>query len=295
MNIDDNTFDPINKDKQFLTFVYCNYLGNITYLLPRELLFYIHKLNYNFTVEIKKDANYNHIKYKRDRFGKKRGLYKITALHIYNDDTLRMLIFHPTARLFNYTNCDNDKIRIDYKICNYKDDKREGYALSYYNKNNLCDKIEYINDKKEGLYVLMHSNGTIWKKINYKNDKKEGLYESYFGNGRPHKLAYYENDLLYGLYEEWTHYSDRRYCIYYEKGKMEGLYEVYRPGGTLQKRMYYKNNKLHGSYQEFDGDGNVTNQYYYVDGDLTFWYYSTWIFTLAVLGTIIVAPFYTQK
>ena len=57
----------------------------------------------------------------------------------------------------------------------YKDGKKDGERLKYYDNGQLMEKGNY-KEGKEGEYLEYHENGQLKIKRNYKDGKLEGIF-----------------------------------------------------------------------------------------------------------------------
>ena len=65
----------------------------------------------------------------------------------------------------------------------FRNGKKYGPFVSYYDNGQLFYKGTYKNGKWEGPWVYHHENGQLSSKGDYKNDKKEGPWVSYNKDG----------------------------------------------------------------------------------------------------------------
>jgi antitoxin component YwqK of YwqJK toxin-antitoxin module len=65
----------------------------------------------------------------------------------------------------------------------FKNGKRDGAWVNYYDNGGLMDKGNYKNGKAEGASVGYYENGQLMWKGNYKNGKREGAWVSYNKGG----------------------------------------------------------------------------------------------------------------
>ena len=78
----------------------------------------------------------------------------------------------------------------------FKNGKKEGAWVSYYDNGQLEYKGNFKNGKREGAWVYYYDNGQLSSKGNVKNGKEEGLWVSYWGDGAQMYRNYYENGKL---------------------------------------------------------------------------------------------------
>ena len=70
------------------------------------------------------------------------------------------------SNLFEKTrnNAINFKRTYNFKIREYKNDKKEGKGIYYYN-NGDREMGNYLNDKRIGKHVKLHADGSITSKV----------------------------------------------------------------------------------------------------------------------------------
>ncbi|MAD11452.1 MAG: hypothetical protein CMC04_01855 [Flavobacteriaceae bacterium] len=88
-----------------------------------------------------------------------------------------------------------DKNIITIKV-SYKDGKREGEYLEYYENGQLRFKRNYKDGKLEGEYLIYYESGQLKKKNNYKNGKRDGENIHYWENGQLYKTEIYKDGEL---------------------------------------------------------------------------------------------------
>ena len=85
----------------------------------------------------------------------------------------------------------------------FKNGKKDGDWVTYWNNRQLMIKKNYKNGKQDGAWVSYWSNGQVWSKGNYKNGKKEGAWVDYYDNGELMNKGNYKNDKI----ETWISYN----------------------------------------------------------------------------------------
>jgi hypothetical protein len=65
----------------------------------------------------------------------------------------------------------------------FKDGKKHGPWVYYYDNGQLMWKGTYKVGKKDGPWIYYHLNGQLWFKGTFKNGKKDGPYVEYHDNG----------------------------------------------------------------------------------------------------------------
>jgi antitoxin component YwqK of YwqJK toxin-antitoxin module len=66
----------------------------------------------------------------------------------------------------------------------FKNGKKEGAWVVYWNNGRLREKGNWKNGKYEGAYIDYYKNGQLSAKGNYKNGKREGAWVVYSDNGQ---------------------------------------------------------------------------------------------------------------
>ena len=69
----------------------------------------------------------------------------------------------------------------------FKNGKREGAWVRYFDNGQLSDKGNFKNGKIEGAMVSYHKNGQLSGKGNFKNGKAEGVWVGYYKDGTVRK------------------------------------------------------------------------------------------------------------
>ena len=79
------------------------------------------------------------------------------------------------------------------KQWSFKDGKRDGPSIEYYDNGQLQLKANYKDWKQIGPYIEYHKNGQLWNKGTFKNDEMEGPWVSYLENGQLRSKGTYKN------------------------------------------------------------------------------------------------------
>ena len=69
----------------------------------------------------------------------------------------------------------------------FKNGKREGPWVEYYDNGQLSSRTEWRNGKPEGPWVAYYENGQLMFKGDWRNGEKEGRWVWYDANGNPWK------------------------------------------------------------------------------------------------------------
>ena len=87
--------------------------------------------------------------------------------------------------------------KIDGKTTgSFKNGKRDGSWLDYWENGQLQSKTNHKNGKLEGSWVSYHLNGQLRDKGQYKNGLKDGSWVSYFGNGQLRSKGNYKKGIM---------------------------------------------------------------------------------------------------
>ena len=91
----------------------------------------------------------------------------------------------------------------------------------------------FKNGKKEGPWVEYWDNGRLQSRIFYKNGEKKGPSVFYFDDGQLWGKGDFKNGEMEG---PWVEYNDNGQLLYegnYKNGKREGPWVVYQSDGTV--------------------------------------------------------------
>lgn len=105
----------------------------------------------------------------------------------------------------NYKNGNKDGIWLIYsgtflsQKIPYKNGKKEGKGLGYYEDGNLKYELNFKNNKKEGVEKYFYPSGILSEIINFKNDLVTGTHKLYHENGNIKRIKKYkiENGIVY--------------------------------------------------------------------------------------------------
>lgn len=148
------------------------------------------------------------------------------------------------------------------RITNYKNGKREGIDIGYYEDGKVRDKINYTsgsgtlteyntdgklekktsikNWERNGPSITYNKDGLIQAVINYKNNKLDGPYILY-RNGKPSILFTYKDGVKEGKSE--SYWDDGKIFIrsMYKEGEKDGIETIYSKNGTISEKKFYRN------------------------------------------------------
>ncbi|MCX7861869.1 MAG: hypothetical protein N2449_02610 [Bacteroidales bacterium] len=150
------------------------------------------------------------------------------------------------------------------QIINYKNDKKNGYLITYEWKydsikgknGGIISKELYIDDKKQGISYY-YKNGKIQREVYYKDGKKDGIAKEYDENGNIITIIEYRNDFI--ISREFINRKD-------SKGLKQGVWKTFYPNNKVAKEVIYKNDTIVGYYKEYEQDGKIKIKKYYEKG-----------------------------
>lgn len=87
----------------------------------------------------------------------------------------------------------------------FKDGKKNGSWIIYYDNGQLLSKGEFLFGMKEGLWTYYYSDGKLWQTEFVKNGKGHGLVVTYHRNGQIKNKGNMLNDQREGL---WVFYNE---------------------------------------------------------------------------------------
>jgi antitoxin component YwqK of YwqJK toxin-antitoxin module len=87
----------------------------------------------------------------------------------------------------------------------FKNGKREGAWVEYFENGQLKSNGHYKNGKYEGAWVFYYESGQLYTRGNYKNSKLKGAWVSYYENGQIRFKGNYKNDKEEGV---WVGYNE---------------------------------------------------------------------------------------
>ena len=125
----------------------------------------------------------------------------------------------------------------------FKNGKKDGPWVDYWDNGHLFSKGNYKNNLREGAWILYYSNGQLWSKDNYKNGVPEGPYVSYYDNGQLNKKGDFMNGKQEGRWVDYWSNCQLRSEGDRKNGMREGPWVVYNLDGTVDEEFTgtYKN------------------------------------------------------
>ena len=87
----------------------------------------------------------------------------------------------------------------------FRDGKREGSWLRFYDSGQMLFKGKYKNGEADGSWVFYYDNGRVSEKGEYRNGKRDGSWVGYHDNGQLWRKGAYKNGKEEG---RWVYYDD---------------------------------------------------------------------------------------
>ena len=144
----------------------------------------------------------------------------------------------------------------------YKDGKRDGMWISFWNNGNTQDEGKFKDGNPHGLFESYYRNGQLKERKTYKEGREEGLVEQFNENGHLEYKGNYRDGKQHGLSEWFDKNSQLRYRGNYKQGEQEGLHETFRDDGQYERRIINGNY----SYEDHGYSVFVTSEgEYYLD------------------------------
>lgn len=144
-----------------------------------------------------------------------------------------------TTKILNYENdMLNGESRYFYKSGGiersvfYKQNKMHGKYNTYYDDENhtLKTSKEYKNDKPDGKAQSYFENGALKSETEFSNGVKTGKWTIYFENGQMKQTGYYKNDQQDGLWDMFQEDGKNATTALYDDGVLLKVLEYDRFG-----------------------------------------------------------------
>lgn len=119
----------------------------------------------------------------------------------------------------------------------------------------------YKNGKKDGEWLEYFNNGQLKKKENYSSGNYDGKFESYNKDGSPVILTNYSNGKLNNNYKEYNRKNILISDINYDNGNYNGSFKKFNDNGILITSTNYKNGSIDGLYTNYYENGNKKLEY----------------------------------
>ena len=123
----------------------------------------------------------------------------------------------------------------------FKNGKKDGSWISYYDNGQLLTKRTYKDGKRDGLWAAYHDNGQLWSKGPYKNGKKDGPWVGYHKDAKLRIKGTLNDGKKDGPWVWFYDNGQLRSKGIYKNGKKDGPWVSYHDNGQLEAKGTYKN------------------------------------------------------
>jgi antitoxin component YwqK of YwqJK toxin-antitoxin module len=142
----------------------------------------------------------------------------------------------------------------------YKNGKKEGWWLEFYENGNPKVKSFYVNDSLQDSSVYHHKNGALSDIQFYKKGKREGCWKKFNEKGMLVHEANYMNNYKEGISKTYTYNSGRLLeQLNFKEGIKEGKQEYFYNSGKPKCVCYFHNNHPCLGLQEWTESGKKIN------------------------------------
>lgn len=148
----------------------------------------------------------------------------------------------------------------------YRNNKRNGEKIVYYNDSTIFEVITFKDDIQDGPYKIYYSDKNLKEEGFNKNGDKEGFVIYYNPGGKPLYKGNYVNHLKDG---EWIRYNDdgtQMQKEIYKNGILKntifinGVFKEEYPNETPKSEFTYKNGKKNGPYKVYYDNGKLVEE-----------------------------------
>ncbi|MFC5190577.1 toxin-antitoxin system YwqK family antitoxin [Algoriphagus aquatilis] len=168
-------------------------------------------------------------------------------------------LYDPTGKLILIGHLKNDKrdgafYDLDpdsgdtLRIIHFRENLREGKALSFHPGGQLSQESTFVNNQLEGEVISYFPDGKIQDKTTFKGNKPDGTSTSFFPNGNPKSKTQFLAGQYHGVSEEYDESGNLLSKITYSKGILNGPEVTYYPDGQLKSQRQFINGALDGTY-----------------------------------------------
>jgi len=152
------------------------------------------------------------------------------------------------------------------RIVEFRNNLREGKALSYFHDGTLSQESNFINNQLEGLVISYFEDGEIRDRTNFKNNKPDGLSEAFFPDGKPKTKINFLAGQYDGTYEEFNNNGQLVFSTNYSRGVIDGKEMQYFPDGKVKAVREFRAGQLNGRYELNYPDGKPERRGVYKNG-----------------------------
>ncbi|WP_144894896.1 toxin-antitoxin system YwqK family antitoxin [Lutibacter sp. Hel_I_33_5] len=143
---------------------------------------------------------------------------------------------------------DKKELRLDQNkgVWFYQNVPFNGFAISYFDNNQLKEKTGFYNGKRQGIVKKWFSSGNIKLEYFYNQNRIEGLYKSWWDNGQKSSELIYTNGVQNGIEKKWYPSGKIAKIRNVLNGKENGLQKAWLENGKLYVNYEAKNGRVYG-------------------------------------------------
>ena len=119
------------------------------------------------------------------------------------------------------------------RIVPFKNNLREGKAMSFFPGGNLSQESTFSANQLEGKVISYYEDGTVSDQTNFKNNKPEGVSEAYFTTGKIKSRINFLAGQYHGSFEEFEENGQIILSATYERGVLNGRETQYFSDGKI--------------------------------------------------------------
>lgn len=186
-------------------------------------------------------------------------------------------LFDPNGKLILIGNLKNDQRNGPFydldpdtgdtlRIVNFKNNLREGKALSYFPGGSISQESTFINNQLEGMVTSYYEDGKIRDQTTFRNNKPDGLSESFFPNGKTKSKINFQAGQFDGTYEEFDENGRLIFSTNYTRGVINGKEIQYFANGQVKASREFRFGELNGPYELNFADGKPERRGTYKKG-----------------------------
>ncbi|MFI5220251.1 MAG: toxin-antitoxin system YwqK family antitoxin [Bacteroidia bacterium] len=142
----------------------------------------------------------------------------------------------------------------------YKNGKKNGWWLEFYENGNPKVKSKYLNDTLQDSSFYYHKNGKFSNIQTFKNGKKEGCWKKFNEKGMLYSEINFKNNAMEGVRTTYTYNSGRVLeRLNYKNGMMDGKQEYFYNSGNPKSVCYYSSDYPCAGLEEWTESGKKIN------------------------------------
>ncbi|HKR07487.1 MAG TPA: toxin-antitoxin system YwqK family antitoxin [Bacteroidia bacterium] len=145
----------------------------------------------------------------------------------------------------------------------YKNGKKNGWWLEFYENGNPKVKSRYVNDTLQDSSLYYYKNGKFSDIQVFKNGKREGCWKKFNESGMLYSEINFKNNYKEGVQTRYTYNSGRLLeRLNYKNGMPHGKQEYfYNSGKPKSVSYYYSNHPCEGLEEWTEGGRKINNDF----------------------------------